>query len=396
MLNEPLVAAALIFALFALGEFISVISKARVPMLFVVMMGYLLLLWTGIFPQDIVDRASFTAFASLLPAVLIVHMGTIIPLKRLKEQYKAVLIALSGIAIAAILVMAICIPIIGYTSAIAGIGPLSGGIIAHVITVEKLTEMGLVGLITIPSMVLALQKFIGMPLATYFLRKRGVTVQKEISQAGGPGPAAPAVALEEEGAKKKTSGRKSLLPEKYQTQVILLFQVFLGAAIAVSLDNLTGINYSLWALALGLIGTYFGFYTGNVMQRANSFGITMALLIVVVMGSMNGITPAMFVGYLPEVLLIMSVGVVGIMLGGYLMSKLVKWDHNKGMPVALTALFGFPADYIVCDEVSRSVSSDETEQKAIFDELLTPMLVGGFTTVTIASIVIASILVGTL
>ncbi|WP_100010228.1 hypothetical protein [Lentibacillus sediminis] len=394
MLNEPLVAAALIFALFALGEFISVISRARVPMLFVVMMGYLLLLWTGIFPQDIVDRASFTAFASLLPAVLIVHMGTIIPLQQLKEQYKAVLIALSGIVIAAILVMAICIPIIGYTSAIAGIGPLSGGIIAHVITVEKLTEMGLVGLVTIPSMVLALQKFIGMPLATYFLRKRGVTVQKEISQAGGV--AASAAALEEEEAKKKTSGRKSLLPEKYQTQVILLFQVFLGAAIAVSLDSLTGINYSLWALALGLIGTHFGFYTGNIMQRANSFGISMALLIVVVMGSMNGITPGMFVGYLPEVLLIMSVGVVGIMLGGYFMSKLVKWDHNKGMPVALTALFGFPADYIVCDEVSRSVSSNETEQKAIFDELLTPMLVGGFTTVTIASIVIASILVGTL
>ncbi|WP_449355341.1 hypothetical protein ACUL41_04495 [Virgibacillus natechei] len=393
MFNEPLVAATLIFALFALGEFLSVISKARIPMLFVVMMGYLLLLWTGIFPTDIADQANFTAFASMLPAVLIVHMGTLIPFQQLKEQYKAVLIALAGIVIAALLVMVICVPIIGYTSSIAGIGPLTGGILAHVITSEKLTELGLVSLITIPALILALQNFVGMPLATHFLRKRGATVKKEINQASFKESAA---TLDEVGSHEKKGTRKSLIPEKYQTQVILLFQVFLGASIAVSLDALTGVNYSLWALAIGLIGAYFGFYTGNVMERANSFGITMALLIVVVMSSMNSITPAMFADYLPQVLLIMAVGITGILIGGFIMSKLFKWDPNKGMPVALTALFGFPGDYIICDEVSRSVSNNEAERKAIFDELLTPMLVGGFTTVTVASIVVASILVGTL
>lgn len=74
----------------------------------------------------------------------------------------------------------------------------------------------------------------------------------------------------------------------------------------------------------------------------------------------------------------------------------MKWDLNKGVPVALTALFGFPGDYIICEEVSRSVADNEKERQAIFNEILTPMLVGGFTTVTTASIVIASILVQTL
>ncbi|MCG3419470.1 hypothetical protein [Oceanobacillus jordanicus] len=388
MIDEPIVAAMLIFALFALGEFLSVVSRARIPMLFVVMFGYLLLLWTGVFPPDIADKANISAFASILPAVLIVHMGTLIPFKQLKEQYKAVLIALSGILVAVVLVIVFVTPFVGYTSSVVGLGPLTGGIIAFVITSERLQELGLVSLITIPALILGIQNFVGMPLAAFFLRKLGVSVQKELRETGYQTVAAT--------KEKQEKSRKSLLPEKYQTQVILLFQVFLGAAIAVVLGSLTGINYSLWALAIGIIGTYFGFYQGSMMEKANSFGITMALLIVVVMSSMNSITPSMFTDYLPEVLLIMVVGIIGILIGGYFSSKLLKWNPNKGIPVALTALFGFPGDYIICEEVSRSIGKDEKERKAIFNEILTPMLVGGFTTVTIASIVIASILVGTL
>lgn len=388
MIDEPIVAAMLIFALFALGEFLSVVSRARIPMLFVVMFGYLLLLWTGVFPPDIADKANISAFASILPAVLIVHMGTLIPFKQLKEQYKAVLIALSGILVAVVLVILLVTPFVGYTSSVVGLGPLTGGIIAFVITSERLQELGLVSLITIPALILGIQNFVGMPLAAFFLRKLGVSVQKELRETGYQTVAAT--------KEKQEKSRKSLLPEKYQTQVILLFQVFLGAAIAVVLGSLTGINYSLWALAIGIIGTYFGFYQGSMMEKANSFGITMALLIVVVMSSMNSITPSMFTDYLPEVLLILVVGIIGILIGGYFSSKLFKWNPNKGIPVALTALFGFPGDYIICEEVSRSIGKDEKERKAIFNEILTPMLVGGFTTVTIASIVIASILVGTL
>ncbi|GMA64992.1 hypothetical protein GCM10025859_54320 [Alicyclobacillus fastidiosus] len=64
--------------------------------------------------------------------------------------------------------------------------------------------------------------------------------------------------------------------------------------------------------------------------------------------------------------------------------------------MALTATFGFPGDYLICEEVSRSESGDESERQRLFDEILSPMLVGGFTSVTIASIIIASIVMSTL
>ncbi|MCU9613037.1 hypothetical protein OEV98_05670 [Caldibacillus lycopersici] len=394
MFDTPIVAGMLILAVFALGEFVSIITRARVPMLFVVMIGYLILLWTGIFPKDIVDKANFTAFASILPALLIVHMGTLIPIKQLKEQYKAVFIALAGIVVATLLIFAVCAPILGYTEAVSGIGPLVGGTIAYIITSEKLTELGLTAMVTIPALILAIQGLIGMPLANFFLRKRGLAIVKSLRENGTQEVAATVEATNL--FEKKEESKKSFLPKKYQTHVILLFQVFLGAALATWLGNVTHINYSLWALAIGLIGSYFGFYVGSIMERANSFGILITLLMVLVMSSMSSITPSMFTGYLPEVAFIMVVGIVGILIGGFIVSKLVKWDPNKGMPVAITALFGFPGDYILCEEVSRSVSKNEAEQKAVFNELLTPMLVGGFTTVTVASVVIAGIVMSTL
>lgn len=121
----------------------------------------------------------------------------------------------------------------------------------------------------------------------------------------------------------------------------------------------------------------------------------MGLLIAFVMSSMDDITPDMFTTYLPHVLLIMVIGIIGMIIGGYISSKLFNWDKDKSIPVALTALFGFPADFILCQEVSRSVGRNKQERELVFNEIMTPMLIGGFTTVTVASIVIASILVGT-
>ncbi|WP_047982630.1 hypothetical protein [Ornithinibacillus contaminans] len=390
-MNDPVVATMLILLLLGVGEFISIKSKARIPMLLVVMLGYLVLLWTGVFPKDLVGSSALTAFGALMVAPLIVHMGTLVPFKLLKAQIRAVFIALCGIIVAAVLVLLVVPLIFDYPSAVAGVGPLTGGTIAFILTIGRLQELGLVSLVTIPALVIAVQGLIGMPLATLYLRRHAYHIKRKLSSTENlEAAAASDVALI------KDTNRKTWIPEKYQTNVMLLLQLFIGGSLAILLGNLTGISFSLWALVVGLVGALLGFYNDKMMDRSNSFGIAMVGLIIYSLGAMSDITPGMFVGYIPVVLTIMVVGVAGIIIGGILASKLMKWDLNKGVPVALTALFGFPGDYILCEEVSRSVGENEEERKAIFNEILTPMLVGGFTTVTTASIVIASILIQTI
>src|SRR5699024_2438286 len=390
MLNEPVVTAMLVLLLLGVGEFLSIISRARIPMLLVVAIGYFVLLWTGIIPKDMISSSTMSAFGAMMVAPLIVHMGTLVPFKLIKSQIRAVFIALMGIAFAALAILAVIPFIFDYPAAVAGIGPLSGGTSAFILTTEKLRELGMTGVITVPALVIATQKFFGMPLTTYFLRRHAMNVKATV-ETGGYKEATATVIDQKEQEQSKT-----WTPDKYQTSITMLLQVFIGAALAIVLGDLTGINYSLWALAIGIVGAYVGLYNNRMLDRSNAFGIAMVGLIIYTLGSMSDVTPGMFIGYIPVVLAILFIGVTGIVIGGIVASKLMKWDINKGVPVALTALFGFPGDYILCEEVSRSVADNESEQKAIFDEILTPMLVGGFTTVTTASIAVASILVQTL
>ncbi|MBP2078868.1 hypothetical protein [Oceanobacillus polygoni] len=387
MLSNPLIATTLIFALIALGEWLSIVSKARIPMLLTAMVGYLICIWTGIFPKDILATSQFAALGAMLVGPAILHMGTMIPFSVLKTQYKAVLISLGGITVSGVLVLIIVTFLFDYPTAVAGIGPLSGGVVALIITSEKLTEIGLTSLVVIPALIVAFQGLLGMPLAQYFLRKYAFTIQEQIDN----GTFKP---MEET---KQTTAKETAKKSPIKSSMTLkLFFVFVGAAIGMALGEVTPIHYSLWCLAFGVTGLKLGIFEHKTLEKANSFNLTMIAIIFVVIGTMADVSPQDVINNLPSIIVLLLLGTFGISLGGFIVSKLLKWHPYKGMPVALTALFGFPADYILCEEVSRSIARNKEEEETIFNEILTPMLIGGFTTVTIASVVIAGILVQTL
>ncbi|RLQ94058.1 hypothetical protein [Falsibacillus albus] len=390
-MNEPVIAVMLMLLLVAAGEVVSIVSRARVPMLLVVMLGYLMLIWTGVFPKTLLENATLGTFGALMVAPLIIHMGTIVPLRVLKSQWQAIVIALVGMLTATVLLLAFVTPLFGYTAAVASAGPITGGIIAFIITSGKLKALGMTGVIAIPALIIAVQGLIGMPLAAFFLRRYAAKVKEAIDREGMEQVAAAVETVEEAGVE-----GTSLLPKKYHTHSILLLQLFIGGAIAVLLGKATGVSYSVWALLIGIVGAYTKFYQPKMMEKANSFGISMVALIFFIVASMNDVTPSMFAHSVVKVFIILIIGIIGIIGGGIAAAKFLKWDYNKGIAVALTALFGFPGDYFLCEEVSRSAAEKEEERSLIFNEILMPMLVGGFTTVTTASIIIASILMNTL
>ena len=414
MLEQPIYVATVIILLLAVGEVISILSKAWIPSLLIIFVGYFVLIWTGVLPADLIPNSAFAAVGSLLVAAVITHMGTLIPISQLRSQYKAILIALFGIVLGAGLILLVVSPILGYATAVAGAGPVTGGILAYIITAERLTELGMNHLVVIPALVLGVQSLIGMPLANILLRKYAVklrdgghlqsTSADSIASSADGGidrvnaaGARTALATHVQASPVTTTAKKiQLLPARFQEPTIILMLLLASGSLATLLGSITGVNYGIWALAIGIIGHVLGIFPPKAMQRANAFGLAMATVIVVVLASMSSVTWNDMLQAFWPVLLILGVGGIGIITGGWIASKIFKWDPLKGIPVALTAMFGFPGDYILCQEISRSVGRTADEQKAIFDELITPMLVGGFTTVTTASIVVASILVQTI
>lgn len=406
MFASPVYVVTIILALLAIAEVLSLATKAWVPSLLIIIAGYLVLLWTGVLPPDLIPKSAFTSVGVVLVGAVIAHMGTLIPLRQIKTQYKAILIALSGIIVGAVLILVVLGPLLGYPTAVAGTGPVTGGLIAYLITAQKLTEAGFPSLVAVAAIVLGLQSLVGLPLANILLRKYATKLR---DNGAFDAPVAHAAALASRGKLRADaigSGQQlleappkrtfQLVPEKYQQPSTLLFLLFVAASLATWLDSLTGLNYGVWALLLGLLGRVLGIFPEKAMEKANAFGFGLIAVIVVIMASVSSVTFETVKATLGPAILILAVGAIGIMIGGWLASKLFRWDPLKGMPIALTALFGFPGDFMLCQEVSRSVGRNEHERKAIFDELVTPMLVAGFTTVTTASILVASVLVSTL
>ncbi|WP_411842530.1 hypothetical protein [Salinicoccus sp. HZC-1] len=378
MLQEPIIATVILFALIAVGEWISIYTRARVPMLMTAMLGFLILTWIGVFPENILELSTLPALGAILIGPLIVHMGTLMRFKILKKQWRAVVIALSGLAGALTLILSLVTLIFDFPTAASGVGPVSGGVVALLITNERLTELGLTSLIVVPVLVQSFQGVIGMPLAVSFMKKYGRMFMAEGKEAA---------------AHVGFDDGEAVQPPRFsimKNNTIKLFVIFVLAALGVILGDLTGIHFTLFCLVFGVLALNLNLLPKSALESANSFSFMMVALIFVIIGTMGGISPQDVIDNIPAVLLILALGITGIMGGGLIASKLVGWHPYKGMPVAMTALIGFPGDYLICEEVARSETNNIKDQEKLFQELVTPMLIGGFVTVTMASVFIAS------
>lgn len=399
LLNTPMYAACCLMLLLAVSEIVSIATRAWIPSMLVAMIGYIALLWTHLAPTQLATISTLGPIGSVLVGVVIAHMGTMIPLNQIQQQWRALAIAIGSMAIAVILVLAVVTPLFGFHVAAASAGPVTGGIVAFLISSEKLKALGLASLLATPALVLAIHSLIGMPAANVMLRRYAVKLRDAgIASERPAATAAPHPPSDDdpEAMLDDPATRHLIIPPKYLTAPVLLGIMFLLASFATALDKLTGLNYGIWALGFGIGAHALGIVPAKALQRANSFGIAMNIIVIVVLGSLNTLTPAGLRAAIVQALVIIACALVGLFLGGFVLSKLVRWSPLKGIPVALTALIGFPADYLICQEVSKSVGRTPEEREAIMGDIYTPMLIGGFATVTTSSVLVASILMSLL
>lgn len=389
---EAIYAAAIVLGFIALGELVSIWSKARVPSLLVAMLGIFIFAKIGLIPETIVDDSMLVQIYTILVAPLLFHMGTLIPLRVMLKQWRSVVIALSGMIVAVGLIFLIIAPIFGFATSVAGSGPLAGGIVATSLTTEGLTASGAASaIIVLPALVLMLQSLPSMPLTNYLLRRYATKLRDsgELHEL-----AAAHHEEEEEAATKKKL--VTLPPFLVDNQLFMLFLILVGGSIATLLAGPTHIPSSILALILGIAATALGLSPDKAMERSNSFGIAMSGVIAIVMAPLVSASVQDVINAFIPTISILIIGIIGIVGGGYIATKLLRWKAPLGMSVALTAMYGFPADYLLTNEVARSIARDDDEKEALLNVMLPPMLVGGFTSVSSGSVVIASVLVGML
>ncbi len=385
---NALVAILICAAIYAIGDYVSSRSKAMLPMLFV--SGFLLLLgfWT-VLPLTLLEDTGLFGAAVLLAPMFVVHLGTMLNLDEIIREWKTVLIALLSVAAITLLLLFVGSHIIGQEYAASAAGPISGGLVAVLIIQEAAGDMGLDKIAVFVTVLFVVQLFVGLPIAAVCLSREARRAVEKFRREGGDAGAVDAAVMS------ASEPRWRLFPalsQNLQTPFILLFKLLLVTWLAVYCAELTGgaVNKFVAALAFGILFKELGFLEVKVLDRANGSGLTLFLLFLLVYWYLPKATPELLLSMIRPTLLVFGMAIAAVAATALIASKLFNYSWTLCMALGISCMFGFPGTYIVPEEVAKAHAADERERDYILKITLPKMLVAGFTTVSIASVFIAS------
>lgn len=399
ILQEPIIAFVVLVLIYAIGDFVGTKTKAWIPSVFVVAVLFIAGYWT-VFPENIVSIGGFgPPLGGILAIMLcITHMGTTISLKELGEQWKIVVIGIAGLAGMIVSCWFIAGIFVDKNYLVAGIPPLTGGIVAATMMQSAAAEMGLEKVSVLAISMYVVQGFAGYPLTAFFLKREGKKILK-----GYHGGEIKLGVSEEE--KEKDDTKKRLfpaIPAKYYSTatsfammgVIMVLSNLVQKATA-SWGNFA-LNQAVVALILSVIATELGFLEKNVLKKNGTFNMLMLILLMFVFDGLKKATPAMLKEIAVPLVIIIVVGVTGMLVVSTLVAKLLGVSGDIARASSLTALYGFPPNYILTDEASKALAENDEEKQVLMDNMLPQMIVGGFVSVTITSVILAGIFIGML
>ena len=386
------------------GEYISNATKAWVPSVFVTAAMMLVGYWT-VFPNSLVADSNLIPFGSSIAMYLIVtHMGTVISFKQLFAQWKTIVVCLAGLAGMAILALVICPLVIDREFVVTGLPPLTGGLVAATIMSDAAKEKGLAEAAVFAISMYCIQGFAGYPLTSVMLKIEGKKMLSDYR--AGKQDAAATGKIDEINGKivSEETPKKKLIPQlpaKWNSQVVMLGKLGLVCWMATQMAKIPvpvigNISGLVWGLILGIIFTSIGFLDENILTKANSYGIVMFALLMYMFNGLKDCTPEMLSNILFPMVALIVVGVIGMAIVVFFAAKPLKLSFPMAMATALTALYGFPANAIITETTCNNLTDDADERAYLMSKMFAPMIVGGFTTVTITSVIIAGIFVGLL
>lgn len=396
-MTQMLALAIMAFILF-IGELISIRTKAWIPSIFVSGVLFLIGYWT-FFPEDIVTIGGIPpVVATLLIYLLITNMGTLLSLDELKKQWRTILIALSGILGIVVFLLAIGTLLFDFQTVIVAIPPLVGGLVSALIMSEGATAAGLPTLAVFAIVIYVIQGFAGYPLTSVMLKREGRNLLQKYRNNELTDYTPLAAGTAEEKVQDEKPKLFAALPEKYNTDFFKFFRLALVGYAAYLASTLAApiVEISPYVLCLlfGVLARSIGFLERHPLQKANGFGFAIMALLLFIFDGLKTATPQMMLEILYPLIGCIIIGLVGMYIFSFIIGKILKVSKEMAFACSLTALYGFPADYIITVEVINALTQDEKEREMLTSRMLPPMLVAGFITVTIVSVILAGIFVG--
>ncbi len=393
---NPVLAFVVVMAVWTVSDLVSKRTRSLLSSLFVASLIFLVGFLTDVFPDDLLSSSALLGLGGVVVGFIIVHLGTLIGLDDFRRQWRTFLVGVStviGIGLA-LLVAALIFGgraprgYEGVASAldfvVAGTGALSGGTISVLIVQEAALGYGLTTVAIFPVLIAALQGLIGFPLTSLILRREAQRL-KAAYRAG----ELPPVPVASDGGDAGTR-----LPAALRTTAGTLLVIGVVVLVSIGLNDLTDgvLNTFVVALLLGIALRATGVLKPSALAGIDALGLMMISILILVFAPLAGVSPSDVGALALPLVLAFVFGLVGIALVAGVVGRLLGYSLPMSIAIGLTCLYGFPGTLILSQEAARGAGEGPEETAAIEGAILPKMIVAGFSTVTITSVVVTSVI----
>lgn len=393
-------ALAILVVMYYISSVLSTKTRARIGTMIFFSVFILIGYWT-IFPADIIATSQIPVVAAICNLVLLINVGSSFDLSALKQDWRVVVITLVGCLGMGVLVFAAVTPIFGLDMAIASYPCLVGGLVATNLVNETLMAKGAEDLAVTIVLMLSMQTFVGMPVMSLGARKECERLLTEFRSGNAVATDAKKSAIVN--ATPATS--KALIdriPAKYNTPILHLAScVFLGAlagTVAKYTSALTNglIGTAIVGIVFGIVFKQVGLLAKEPLAKAGVLSFFMMAMMINMRVSFAKITPMGLVERIFPIAFCIIIGAVGVLIFSIPLGKKLGVPSGLVMAFTMGSYAGYPLNYQVCMEVITLLAQTPEEEEYLKNHVLQRVIIGGIVSVSLASVIIAGVMVSML
>lgn len=164
------------------------------------------------------------------------------------------------------------------------------------------------------------------------------------------------------------------------------------------LDRVTDgvLNTFVVALLLGIALRATRVLPPSALAGIDALGLMMVSILILVFAPLAGVSPADVAALAFPLVLAFVFGLLGIVVVSAVVGRMLGYTVPMSVAIGLTSLYGFPGTLVLSQEAARGAGETPEEVVAIAAYVLPKMIVAGFSTVTITSVVVTSVIAATI
>ena len=344
--------------------------RSLIPMPFIYGVIFILGFAFDLLPKDLLLSANMIAVGTIAFNVLVVHSGTMVNFRLLRDRWRETLLCLSAFLILIVLELLILTPVLGKGLAFLAPGSVVGGGASCAIASRWVTEAH-PELAVFPWLIFMAQGLFSVPVVTWALKKESRRLLSEQGDAGA-GQKERASGTENGQGKARGGGQKKpplcmRIPDKYKTTPYFLGSIMIATVLNNILQNTLfsglNINPNITALLLGILLGSLGLMDKAPLFRSDSYGLLILGLMGLMANTLANTPWQAVVAYIPALLLVFAFSTAVLLLCAAAGARILWLSHYRAAALLMNCMMGFPVNDML---IRQAAALGGTEERQAF------------------------------